>query len=188
MKVHQKTPTCACYLEAKHQKNIWTLHADIHIIQNWFHILYHYDPLCISILQRFDSTHLSRMNKTISMFRDQRFDSMLKLFSNDSPLWFKYVQQNSKITHSVARGSDFFLCHILVQCSLARAANLALQSTWLECHLFHKGSSMLLALINALFLHGLHLLATPLGLHLSGYQVSCSNASTALLDRASSND
>ena len=81
---------------------------------------------------------------------------------------------------------SFPLRHILLQCSLARVASPALQSTWQECHFFHQGSVMLtqrllnllLALINALFLHGLQLLATPLSLHLSGHQVWCSNAAT----------
>ena len=102
---------------------------------------------------------------------------------------FRYIQ------HQEAASAFFPLRHILLQCSLARIASPALQSTWQECHFFHKGSVMLtqrllnllLALINALLLQ---LLATCLSLYLSGHQVSCSNAASfqpALLDRESSN-
>ena len=112
----------------------------------------HAVPLFISILQRFDSTHL-KMNETISIFRCQRIwfhAQMIHLF-------------HSTIVYSAPTGSssDFSLRQILSQCSLARIAKPALQSAWQECHLFPKGSVMLirrlliflLILINALFLH-----------------------------------
>ena len=102
---------------------------------------------------------------------------------------FRYIQ------HQEAASAFFPLRHILLQCSLARIASPALQSTWQECHFFHKGSVMLtqrllnllLELINALLLQ---LLATCLSLYLSGRKVWCSNAASfqpALLDRESSN-
>ena len=99
----------------------------------------HAVPLFISILQSFDSTYL-KMNETISIFRCQR-------------IWF--------YSASTGSSSDFSLRQILSQCSLARIANPALQSAWQECHLFPRGSVMLirrlliflLILINALFLH-----------------------------------
>ena len=112
----------------------------------------HAVPLFISILQRFDSTYL-KMNETISIFRCQRIwfhAQMIHLF-------------HSTIVCSAPTGSssDFSLRQILLQCSLARIANPALQSALQECHFFPKGSVMLirrlliflLTLINALFLH-----------------------------------
>ena len=76
---------------------------------------------------------------------------------------------------------------------------LLLQSAWLECHLFHKGSAMLiqkplsflLALINASFLHVFTIVGDPFGpppFWISSFLQQRSNASTGLLDRASSND
>ena len=92
----------------------------------------HAVPLFISILQRFDSTYL-KMNETISIFRCQR-------------IWFYSAPTGSS--------SDFSLRHILLQCSLAMIANPALQSTRQECLiLIQRLLNLLLALINALFLH-----------------------------------
>ena len=87
--------------------------------------------------------------------------------SNDSP--FNSNIQYLFNKYSAPRGSSSSSCyfplrHILLERSLARVAKPALQSlrsTWQEFHLFHKGSAMLiqkllnllLARINALFLH-----------------------------------
>ena len=84
----------------KTYKKIWTLHAEI--IQIWFHILYHCVPLFIAILQRFDSTHLNRINETISMFRDQTFDSMLKWFTSFIQLIYSAARGRSSILFTFA--------------------------------------------------------------------------------------
>ena len=186
MKVHQKTPACACFLEAKHQKKIWTLHADIHIIQIWFHILYHYDPLCISILQRFDSTHLNRINETISMFRDQTFDSMLKWFTS-------FIQ----LIYSVARGSsssDFFpLTHapaVLLgkSCQPCSAINMAGISLLPPGQRHAKASKFAASTHQRIAFTIVGDPSEPPPFWTSSLMQQCSNVATALLDRESSND
>ena len=96
--------------------------------------------------------------------------------SNDSPLSFNY-----SIFSTNGQQQRFFPSPDSLAVLLARIANPALQSAWQECHLFPKGSVMLirrllnflLALINALFLHCWR----PV-FHLSRHQVWCSNAAT----------
>ena len=67
---------------------------------NLIPLLYHCVPLFIAILQRFDSTHLNRINETIetiSMFRDQTFDSMLKWFTSFIQLIYSAARGRSNI-------------------------------------------------------------------------------------------
>ena len=160
--IHRTNTHRTVLRKEKTNETIWTLP----------NLIPHAVPLFISILQRFDSTYL-KMNETISIFRCQRIwfhAQMIHLF-------------HSTIVYSAPTGSssDFSLRQILLAVLLARIANPALQSAWQECHLFPKGSVMLirrllnflLALINALFLHCWR----PV-FHLSRHQVWCSNAAT----------
>ena len=146
----------------KTNETIWTLP----------NLIPHAVPLFISILQRFDSTYL-KMNETISIFGCQRIwfhAQMIHLFSFNYSIFSTNGQQQR-----------FFPSPDSLAVLLARIANPALQSAWQECHLFPKGSVMLirrllnflLALINALFLHCWR----PV-FHLSRHQVWCSNAAT----------
>ena len=167
----EKPPIGACSQEGKNKQNNLEVAC-------WNHpnLIPHTIPSFISILQRFDSTHLSRINKTISIFRDQGFDSILK--------WFTSLIQ-TVYPAARASSSDFFP-FVRFSCSAPWQGLLILlcnQHGRNVSHFFHKGSIMLthkllnllLALINALFLQ---LLVTPLGLHLPGHQVWCSNAAT----------
>ena len=92
---------------------------------------------------------VSRYQKNKWNHRNIQMSENLTPCSNDSPLWFKYVQT----THSAARASSsiFLFATFLL--------TLLMQSSWQESHFFHTGSVMLiqrlldllLELINALF-------------------------------------
>jgi len=106
------------------------------------------------------------------------------------------IQIQFNIQQHEPAAANFSLRHILLQYSLARGADPALQSTWQECHLLQKGSVMLaqrllnllLELINALFFT----IVGDLSEHPPFWTLSlmqlCSNVSTGALDRESSND
>ena len=96
------------------------------------------------------------VKETISIFKDQRFDSMLQKFTSS------LIHICSNHTSAARASSSIFpLRHIL--------ANPALQSSWLECHVFHTGSviliqkflNLLLELINALWLHVFTIVGKP---------------------------
>ena len=73
----------------------------------WNHpnLIPHTVALSILILQRFNSTHLHRINGTISMFRDQRFDSLLKWFTSLIQTFNIY---SINIQHQEAAAADIF--------------------------------------------------------------------------------
>ena len=125
--------------------------------------------------------HTLRTSETISIFKDQRFDSMLKWFNSLIQICSnRHIQQEDP-------AAFFPLRHILVQRTLAMIANPTQQSVTLQechCHFFHQGSVKLIqkafkfAARNSSTHCSLQLLATCLSIHLSGHQVWCSYAAT----------
>ena len=168
----------------KTYKKNWTLHGEI--IQIWFHILYHCVPLFIAILQKFDSTHLNRINETISMFRSQTFDSMLKWFTS-------FIQ----LIYSAARGSsssDFFpLTHspaVLLgkSCQPCSAINMAGISLLPPGQRHAKASKFAASTHQRI---AFTIVGDPSELPpfwISSLMQQCSNVLTAAIDRESSND
>ena len=91
----------ACSQEGKTKKTIWKL------CTCWNHpnLIPHTVALSILILQRSNSTHLHRINGTILMFRDQRFDSLLKWFTSLIQTFNIY---SINIQHQEAAAADIF--------------------------------------------------------------------------------
>ena len=151
----EKIPIGACSGRKKQTKQSGSL------ILNHPNPILHTVPLFISILQRFDFRyHRNKWNH----LNVQRSENWFHAQMIRPLIPFQYLFNKYSAPRGSRSSSSYFpLRHILLQRSLARVAKPALQSlqsTW-QSHFFHEGSVMLvqkllnllLALINALFLH-----------------------------------
>ena len=100
--IHQKTPICACSPEGKHTKKSGRCMLKSSKSDSTYCTIVYPTIHRNSAKIWLDTPTVNRRNETISMFRDQTFDSMLKWFTSFIQLIYSAARGRSSILFTFA--------------------------------------------------------------------------------------